>query len=193
MSSEARTRVVGVRVHAMSRATRGVAALLCAIGLSGAAIVPPSAAGLVARQSSDDPGVDEVHFFGTPQGEGPRRLKVCEFVQRVDWAHISSTSVYRAVQSHGNWGNVNCDYKSAVVTTMVMKKNATGVFVNVGDAGKKTLRPASSLTSSARVTAHYRCKATGDHVFKSWTDVDIVGIDDAPNKQYSPPRTLKCS
>lgn len=148
-------------------------------------------------QDSDGSTVQEFYFTGTPTASTTGDMSVqalCTFVQRVDYAHISSTSASRAVQSHGNWGNVNCNYTLATVTNMVQKKNTLGIWVNVGAEGKNAaLRPASTLTSSARVTSHYDCSSSVDHRFRSWTDVDVHGIADAPNRQYSPEQILSCN
>lgn len=141
--------------------------------------------------------VQEYYFTATPEASTKGEMStqaVCTFVQRVDYAHISTKSANRAVQSHGNWGNVNCSYTLATVTNMVQKKNTLGIWVNVGAEGKnEALRPASTLTSSARVTSHYDCSSSVDHRFRSWTDVDVHGIADAPNRQYSPEQILACN
>lgn len=151
--------------------------------------------GVDSEGASATDTVQEFYFTGTPEsakGEMSTQAS-CTFVQRVDYAHISSTSPTRAAQSHGNWGNVNCSYTSATVTNMVQKKNTIGIFVNVGLQGKAVgLRPSSDLGSSARVTSHYDCLSTAERTFRSWTDVDVDGIADLPNRQYSPERQLKC-
>ena len=118
--------------------------------------------------------------------------KICQFNQRVDWTHISSTSAQRAVQSHGNWGNVNCSYSLARVKTQIDKRNFLGAYYAVGTPGVAELPPRNDLGSSARVTGRYVCNGTANNSFRSWTDVDVLGIIDAPNKVYSTARDLAC-
>jgi hypothetical protein len=166
-----------------------VAAALCISTITSA---PATATDLAETEPAT---VTESTFSGTPDSSSRTTAKkTCEFVQRVDSAHISTKSKPRiAVQSHGNWGNVNCAYTSAVVETWVLKRNVVGIYVKVGSPGKKTMRPSASLGSANRVTAHYGCKNQTEHTFKSWTDVDVIGIADLPNRQYSLPRPLRCN
>lgn len=180
-----------------TRLKRGLIAglLASALAVTGASLASASPAAVSDPGGSDTGTVQERTFTGTPEQMNPNSVTIqasCTFIQRVDNAHISTKSNHRAVQAHGNWGNVNCSYTEAVVTTMVQKKNALGIWQDMGTAGKATLRPASSLTSSARVTAHYACVDQSEHLWRSWTDVDVVGIADLPNRQYSPQRAIKC-
>lgn len=184
-----------MKTHRGPRATTLgiITALLIAVGAP-AASAQPTFKNTAAEIPEGDSLVQEYYFTGSPErAAAPNARKVCTFVQRVDYAHISSTSSNRAVQSHENWGNVNCDYASAVVTTMVQKKNVLGLWVDVGSAGQKTLPPSTHLGSANRVTAHYDCSSSATHTFRSWTDVDVIGIADLPNKQYSPGRELGCN
>ncbi|ROS22112.1 hypothetical protein EDF22_3618 [Rathayibacter sp. PhB127] len=119
--------------------------------------------------------------------------KICEFIQRVDYVHISTSSSKRAAQSHGNWANSTCDYALADVTTQIDKKNLFWLHAAVGEQGKGRLGPnPKGLGRGARVTAHYDCNGTGSSNYRSWTDVDIVGYADTPNRVYSTPVDLDC-
>lgn len=122
------------------------------------------------------------------------RKIICRFNQRVDYPHISTStpSSPRAVQAHGNWGNVNCNYSSAVVTTQVDKRNTLGFYVAVGIQGKRTLPPMKNLGSANRTTARYVCNGTKSNWFRAWTSIDVIGIADAPNKVHSPGVQRQC-
>lgn len=162
-----------------------------------------------AMAAKDDPGKPEapedvqVFEFNVPRPDLSEvstedgvvsTASVCTFVQRVDYVHISTTSIKRAAQSHGNWGNVNCNYSLADVTTQVDKKNIFGFHYAVGVQGTGRLGPSTHLGSGGggRVTARYVCNGTAWNNFRSWTDIDIVGYADAPNRVYSSPTDLKC-
>lgn len=184
------------------RITLGAAILSLTVGLS----TPAASAESVGTSLPDDIKVFESPKSGTPdiiksQGMTTDRVSdstaspmalICQFDQRVDWAHISSTSTQRAVQSHGNWGNKNCNYTLARVKTQIDKRNFLGAYYAVGTPGVGDLPPKSSLTSTGRVTGRYVCNGTKTNSFRSWTDVDVYGILDAPNKVYSTPRDLDC-
>jgi len=184
------------------RNTLTVAVLAAALSISAA---PLASAASVEDSSSDA----EVFEFTVPRpnltgsNEGAPRstasttavAAICEFTQRVDYVHISSTSTRRAVQSHGNWDNENCNYALADVTTQIDKRNVLGFYYAVGTQGKGRLAPnPRGLTSGppGRVTAHYDCNGTAANMWRSWTDIDIVGYNDAPNRVYSPPIERAC-
>lgn len=110
----------------------GVLAVSAVVGLStSAGALDPSIPG--QQKSAETALVFEVTKEGVPDSQpssyralshtsfsavAPARV-VCRFHQRVDWTHISSTSAQRAVQSHGNWGNDNCNYGLARVKTQM--------------------------------------------------------------------------
>lgn len=115
---------------------------------------------------------------------------VCNFTQEGDYAHISSTPP-QAVSAHGWWTNGDCPTTTAVVTTQVQKKNVLGIWVDVGDRGVKTVKSGGGSTN--RSASRYTCSSTAKHTFRSWVDVDLVGVADAPNKLYTPARDLACN
>jgi hypothetical protein len=173
----------------------------------GLASAPPFAVTTTADSVNIDPDEDpaeviEVEVSGpaSPEpepGGSPARqaAKICTFIQRVDYVHISSTSKERAAQSHGNWDNVDCTYTLADVTTQIDRRNPVLLYEAVGKQGKGRLAPnTKGLTSggAGRVTAHYTCNAKAKADFRSWTSIDIVGYADVPNKVYSPANPLSC-
>jgi hypothetical protein len=187
----------------MTRAVSAAGAIALICGLS-----TPSAMAAEATDPGDTPA--QVFEFNVTKPEvaeattdksqsstdaSSAAAAVCTFVQRVDYAHLSSSSSTRAVQSHGNWANVDCSYALADVTTQVDKANALGFHYAVGVKGEARLAPnPNGLTSggAGRVTAHYDCDGTAQKSFRSWTDIDIVGYADATNKQYSPATDIAC-
>lgn len=147
--------------------------------------------GTFRASSVGKPTPQSPSFMG---GRAPQAAKICTFIQRVDWVHISSTSKKRAAQSHGNWDNVDCSYKQADVTTQIDRRNPLLLFEAVGKQGKGRLGPNKKGLGSgaARVTAHYDCNGKAKADFRSWTSVDIVGYADAPNRVHSSPQPLSC-
>lgn len=142
--------------------------------------------------------IGEKRIYSPPASEGaaqPRAAWVCTALQKVDLPHISFTSAVRAVQAHGAWNRGDCKSDAAVVTTQVDKQlGPLGFFFAVGVQGKGTLRSTNGIPSGAnnRVTTRYVCNGTGQGRFRAWTDVDVIGIADAPNKTYSPETNIAC-
>ena len=123
-------------------------------------------------------------------GEGLSAAALCNFEQLGDYAHVSSSAPPTA-SAHGWWRNVDCNATHAVVTTQLQKKNVAGFWVDVGTRGVKTVL--SGGGSVARSNSRYVCSGTSKHQFRSWVDVDLVGINDLPNKLYTSERTLDCN
>lgn len=73
-----------------------------------------------------------------------------------------------------------------------MKKNVIGIFVDVGRLGKKTM-VAGGWGSGKWAVAHYDCSSRATHTFQSWVDVDMVGIADFFNKNFSLPIDRACN
>lgn len=179
--------------------TRKRAAGLCAATLLtfGSVAAPTAASSELPLKSEEAASSTTAERTATeaPSHRRDRRTdneEICEFAQRVDSAHISHSGGPRAVQSHGSWGNKNCAYPFATVTTGVMKRNVVGIYVDVGRLGQAVLPPGDGGRGN-RVTARYECNGTGRHWFQSWTDVDVHGITDLPNKVFSTPEPLGCN
>lgn len=115
---------------------------------------------------------------------------LCSLQQAGDYAHISSTAP-RAASAHGWWYNTNCKATHAVVTVRLQKKGLLGVWSNVGTKGVATVK--SGGGSGNRATSRYTCSGSSKHKFRSWVDVDVVGVADLPKKLYTPERELACN
>jgi hypothetical protein len=175
--------------------TAGTAAAV----LVAALFMPTSASAAPAASPSPNDEQSQVFtgsFEVVPEAENatPSAMStqaICVAVQRVDYPHISTSNPTgpRAVQAHGNWDKGNCNATLADVTTQIDRKNPIGLFQAVGKQGKGRLAPnPKGLTSggAGRVTARYDCNGTAKAPFRAWTSIDMVGIADTPNKQYSP-------
>jgi len=141
--------------------------------------------------------VEEKRIYAPPATEGAAQSRapwVCIALQKVDLPHISSTSSVRAVQAHGAWNRGDCKSDAAVVTTQVDKQGFLNNFFAVGVQGKGTLRSTDGMPSGAnsRVTARYVCNGTAQGRFRAWTDVDVIGVPDLPNKTYSSETNIAC-
>ena len=115
---------------------------------------------------------------------------LCSLEQAGDYAHISSTAP-RAASAYGLWYNVDCKASHAVVTVQLQKKGFLGTWFDVGTEGVATVRPGGGAGN--RATSRYACSGSSEHSFRSWVDVDVVGVADLPNKLYTPERTLACA
>lgn len=162
----------------------------CSLAGAGVLVLSLTGAGL----PSDDAGRNEsgpqvfestISTFQNQKQQGPTPFATCQFDQRVDSPHISNSDGPRAVQAHGNWGNKNCNYSAAIVKTQLDKENSLGFFIAVGRPGEGTLPPEKGMGRGSKVTARYECQGTTENTFRAWTDVDILGIADLPNKVYS--------
>jgi hypothetical protein len=158
--------------------------------IAGAIIVAASAVQAHAVASDDDTTAAASVEVVVPQTSAAASSRVCNFQQAGDYAHISG-SLPLAVSAHGWWRNVDCRATHAVVTVQVQKQNVLGIWVDVGTRGVATVR--SGGGSVNRTVSRYICRSSTVHTFRSWIDVNLVGVEDAPNKLYTPKRKLACN
>lgn len=120
----------------------------------------------------------------------PYAIETCTFQTRGDNVHISSTPP-RTVSAHGYWTNITCPTGTkAVVTTQLQRKNALGIWINVGTVGKKTVYAGGG--SANRSVGRYTCNGTDTNTYRSKVDVDIVGWFDTYEKYTSKEVRLSC-
>jgi hypothetical protein len=117
----------------------------------------------------------------------------CYYQQGIDNAHISTSSTTRAVQSHGWWLNVGgtCPSKSNVDTYL------QAVYCTSSGCGWRTVDVQSGDVyagggSGKWITAHEDCSSTATVGFRSYVDVDLIGVSDPSGYTYSPGQDLAC-
>ena len=114
----------------------------------------------------------------------------CVFFMEGDYAHISS-SAPRTASAYGWWRNVRgCAGLKARVTTQLQRQNANGTWTNIGSVGRATVY--SGGGSANRTVTRHTCVGSTTRTYRHWVDVDVIGAADAPNKHYSPARSLQC-
>ncbi len=117
----------------------------------------------------------------------------CYYQQGIDNAHISTTSSTRAAQSHGWWLNKGgtCPSKSNVDTYL------QAVYCSSSGCDWKTVDKQSGDVyagggSGKWITAHEDCSSTATVGFRSFVDVDLIGVNDPAGYTYSPGQDLAC-
>lgn len=162
--------------------------------------VQSTASGLSANSASSGEG-----YFAPASALAERRAVVpmaastpihagsCYYRQAVDTPHISSTSISRAAQSHGWWVNAGgaCPSKSNVDVYL------QAVYCSGGTCGWRTVDVRSGDVYAGggkgkRVTAHKGCSGTATVGFRSYVDVDLIGMNDPAGFTYSTPVDLAC-
>ena len=118
--------------------------------------------------------------------------EVCYGTTGVDYVHISSSSP-RSASGHGWWATINsaCAWRTATVTVQIQRRNSLGIWVNVGQRGTADVQVGGG--SGNRATARYTCQGTARNTYRSWADVDIHGVFDSPDRNYSAAQQLSCS
>jgi hypothetical protein len=89
------------------------------------------------------------------------------------------------VVGYGSWINVDCPVRSATVTVQ-LQEYRDGRWRNVGTVGKRT------VGSGGRALARARCNSQSSTRWRSVIDVDLVDLQDPPNKLVTSARTLPC-
>lgn len=138
--------------------------------------------------------VQETDDSETSEGEAQSVIPgVCEFYQRLDNLHISSSSP-PTLSVHGGWTNIDCNATHASVTVKLQRQNSLGIYTDVGSTGQQTVRsaPPRGLPTSARATARYQCQGTASRTYRGWTDVDVIGVADPPNTTTTSGYTFNC-
>lgn len=112
----------------------------------------------------------------------------------MDNLHISS-SLPTTLSVHAWWVNTNCSTTKAIVTVGIQKRNAAGLWFNADrpttNPGKKTVF--SGGGSANRANARYECFSVGQlNTYRTWVDVDLVGIADTPGRSYSGTYSMWC-
>ncbi|WP_394938416.1 hypothetical protein [Psychromicrobium sp. YIM B11713] len=179
---------------AAKRLTRNLAIGVVAVGLL-ASFAPASAtAKPIGGDDTVTVGEKHIKTSSAESGGTPEDAWICTALQKVDLPHISSTASVRAVQAHGAWNKGDCQSDAAVVTTQIDRQGFLNNFFAVGTQGKGTLQSTNGMPSGSnnRVTAQYVCQGTGQGRFRAWTDVDVIGIADLPNKVYSAETNIAC-
>lgn len=143
-----------------------------------------------ASASSEEPSTESDTFQSfefVPASSGTddtaRQIaRACGFFQEGDNPHFSSDASGQ-LSAHGTWRNTNCSATLATVTVQLQYKNQFGLWINRGTQGKMTV--ASGGGAGNRATARYDCVGNKGNLYRSWVDVDVVGIADLPNRIYS--------
>lgn len=114
---------------------------------------------------------------------------LCHFETHGDWVHISGT-LPRAASAHGWWNNIDCKATKADVTVQ-LQIEMDGKWKNVGEPGKATVLPGGG--GGKRATARVNCVNQDQNMWRSWVDVDLVGVIDDTYKYYPDPKPLACT
>lgn len=178
----------------LKRLARSVLVGITAVGLLFSLAPSTATAKPVTDESNVTVGEKHIKAPAAEAGAKPEDAWICTALQKVDLPHISSTASVRAVQAHGAWNKGDCKSDAAVVTTQIDRQGFLNNFFAVGTQGKGTLQSTDGMPSGAknRVTAQYVCQGTGQGRFRAWTDVDVIGIADLPNKVYSSETNIAC-
>jgi hypothetical protein len=130
--------------------------------------------------------------LGSDQNEvSARALAACVFNNRIDSIHYSSTGD-GTLSVHGWWENVNCQATKANITVNLQKRNALGLWFDIGSRGVK-LNAWSGGGSANRANSRYTCVAKGENnAYRAWVDVDLVGYIDSPTRYYTPEAVFPC-
>lgn len=160
-----------------------VAASLAIISLPFLGITSASAAS--EEPSSESETFQSYEFVPASSGadDTARQIaRACGFLQEGDNPHFSSDATGE-LSAHGSWQKTSCSATQATVTVQLQYKNQFGLWINRGTQGKKTV--AAGGGAGKRATARYVCVGNKGNLYRSWIDVDVVGVADLPNRVYS--------
>ncbi|MFJ4770611.1 hypothetical protein ACIP88_16070 [Streptomyces uncialis] len=116
------------------------------------------------------------------------------FYTNGDYVHISSTPPATA-SGHGWWFKVNGPGAKAKVTVQLQAYDAKAKKWKTVATGNKTVKPSKKLKSapsSNRANARKTCKGTAKVQWRSVIDVDIIDVNDSPEKAVTTARSLNC-
>ncbi|GAA2250153.1 hypothetical protein GCM10010232_42510 [Streptomyces amakusaensis] len=116
------------------------------------------------------------------------------FYSNGDYVHISKTTP-RAASGHGWWFKVNGPGEKAKVTVQLQAYDTTAKKWKTVATGHETVKPSKNMRSapsSHRASARKACKGMKKVQWRSVVDVDIISVNDSPEKATTPARTLEC-
>ena len=121
-------------------------------------------------------------------------LRGCTATQEAELPHISSTPGQRAVQGHGFWRNINCPAGTRARVRTWLERRPSGAgsrWSRVGTRGDEVVFAGGGR--GRRATGRFPCRGTALGVFRTVTDVDLVGFLDSPGVRLSRERLIACS
>ncbi|WP_229820774.1 MULTISPECIES: hypothetical protein [Streptomyces] len=124
-------------------------------------------------------------FSSTPATAAP---SAGAFISNGDRVHVSSTPP-RTASAHAWWIKVSGPGTKAKVTIWLQTKTKNGKWRSVAK-GSKTVKPGGG--SSRRANARKTCANAQKTQWRTMIDVDIIGVNDTPEKAYTAAVTVKC-
>ncbi|MBO0512653.1 hypothetical protein [Streptomyces beijiangensis] len=111
-----------------------------------------------------------------------------DFQTAGDRVHVSKAKTPTA-SAHGWWINGSGPGIKAKVTIWLQAKDSKGHWHTVAK-DVKTVKPSGG--SQGRATARKFCVGDADTIWRSIVDVDVIGVNDSPDKLTTPATSLKC-
>lgn len=128
-------------------------------------------------------------FSSTAGGAGPAVVAgTCDFTTDGSYVHISSTAF--EASGHGSWTNINCPTATAVVTIQLQQYFSDNTWRDAGARASKTVK--SGGGSGNWAVGRAACVYSNQTTWRSWVDVDLVGVSDTNEKGYTTPQTFGC-
>ncbi|MBZ4016258.1 hypothetical protein CCS38_11000 [Streptomyces purpurogeneiscleroticus] len=148
------------------------------------AVLLTTGAAVPAHADSDGAGATRTSGDVHAQGAGVFRT----YGDRV---HVSS-SAPRTASAHGWWRKFSDDGSKAKVTVWLQVRAKKGSRWHTVAKGVKTIKPAKPRSRKPSTTALKKCNNHRTRQWRSLIDVDVVGVNDSPEKAYTKTVKLRC-
>ncbi|MER7396908.1 hypothetical protein ABT381_15510 [Streptomyces sp. NPDC000151] len=165
-------------------------ALLLSVGAAIPASADSSGSGVESTATSD--------VFGRSASEGAKgNLRAAAeagvFITDGDRVHISSNKKEgRVASAHGWWRKINGPGTKAKVTVWLQVKAKSGNKWHSVSKKSSNVKSANKRSSKPRTTARKKCSNKQSRQWRTVIDVDIIGVNDSPEKAYTKPVKVRC-
>ncbi|MCX4661317.1 hypothetical protein [Streptomyces uncialis] len=137
---------------------------------------------------------EEPDDSGPSPRAGKKKPSAGVFYSNGDYVHESSTPPATA-SGHGWWYKKSGPGEKAKVTVQLQAYDAKAKKWKTVATGNKTVKPSKKLRSAPsthRANARKVCKGSTTVKWRSVIDVDIIDVNDTPDKAVTTARSLTC-